>query len=48
MHVRYLQSLKRELDIVRLFQVHVMHQQLTSAELHENSQQLHTQTQQYS
>lgn len=42
--VRYLEGFKRELDVVGLFQVHVVHQQLTSAELHENSQQLHTQT----
>lgn len=44
MCVWYLQGFKRELDVIGLFQVHVVHQQLTGTELHEHGQQLHTQT----
>lgn len=33
----YLQSFKSELDVIRLFEVHVMHEKLASAQLHEHS-----------
>ena len=37
---RYLESLKGELHIIGLLQVHIMHEQLTSTHLHEHRQQL--------